>query len=263
MTKFATSVLLATTFVYFGGQSSSSAFAFTPTSSAVVHIRPSAVASSVILAAAGDSSSSNDAEAADVIPTASLVLSRRYLLSTAAAISASSSLLSYPIFSASAATAADAPTGTVVVVGATGQTGKRILDRLLSSSSAKIIAGVRNVSKATNALSSSSLVVKDALANKAIEFRSLDGKLSQLFSVNRLLIFCISFLYSFFPNKHTHARSLSISSKSIQLHPTPSNRSLPSSPRPPPSSSQSVSFLPTHSKWPRQPTRWIISGPLN
>ncbi|GKY97018.1 hypothetical protein MPSEU_000660600 [Mayamaea pseudoterrestris] len=52
---------------------------------------------------------------------------------------------------------------TVVVAGATGQTGRRILERLASQSSLKVIGGVRNVDKATQALSESSTVVRGAM----------------------------------------------------------------------------------------------------
>ena len=175
----AASVLLSATLVaVFGGQSATT-YAFSTTPLSAFHCRPAAFSesSSSVLLAAANSDDVTDSDN-DRMMTSS-VLSRRSLLSSAVAISASSTLLSYPIFSASAS--ADVNVGTVVVAGATGQTGKRILDRLLSSSSssssAKIIAAVRNVNKATNALSSSSPVVKEALTNKAVEFRSLDGEL--------------------------------------------------------------------------------------
>lgn len=177
-----TSVALATLLVILVGQSSPLTYAFTaitqPIPLSTFHCHPTLKAS-----ASGDDHRDQAHESFATSPTvASSVFSRRSLLSSAIAISSSSSLLSYPISPASAAVADD-PTGAIVVAGATGQTGKRILDRLLassssSSSSSKIIAGVRNVSKATNALSSSSSVVKDALVNKSVEFRSLDGKSS-------------------------------------------------------------------------------------
>lgn len=173
----ASAALFATALVFFGGPSS--AFTTTSLTSSAIHRRPAFTASSVILSAATGESTINDDDANFMTPSASSMsmFSRRSLLSSAVAITASTSLLSYPIYPASAA-ADDAVSGTVVVAGATGQTGKRILDRLLSTSasSAKIIAGVRNVDKAMNALSSSSSTVKDALANKAVEFRSMDGE---------------------------------------------------------------------------------------
>lgn len=177
------SVLLSATLVaVFGGQSATTTYAFSTTPLSAFHCRTAAFSesSSSVLLAAANSDDVTDTDSDDDRMMTS-TLSRRSLLSSAVAISASSTLFSYPIFSAFAA-ADDAASGTVVVAGATGQTGKRILDRLLtssssSSSSAKIIAAVRNVGKATNALSSSSPVVKDALANKAVEFRSLDGEL--------------------------------------------------------------------------------------
>jgi nucleoside-diphosphate-sugar epimerase len=185
--KFAASAtLLTTALVLFGGPSS--AFTTTSLTSFSIHCR-SASASSVILSAVTGESNiddSHDDDASFMTPFSSSMFSRRSILSSAVAITASSSLLSYPIYPASAA--ADSVSGTVVVAGATGQTGKRILDRLLSTSasSAKIIAGVRNVDKAMNALSASNPTVKDALAIKAVEFRSLDGEFS-IIDTNSLL----------------------------------------------------------------------------
>ncbi|KAL3757087.1 hypothetical protein ACHAWU_002926 [Discostella pseudostelligera] len=189
----ASAALFATALVFFGGPSS--AFTTTSLTSSAIHRRPAFTASSVILSAATGESTINDDDANFMTPSASSMsmFSRRSLLSSAVAITASTSLLSYPIYPASAA-ADDAVSGTVVVAGATGQTGKRILDRLLSTSasSAKIIAGVRNVDKAMNALSSSSSTVKDALANKAVEFRSMDDTFNFVSICSNAIVYTVA-----------------------------------------------------------------------
>jgi hypothetical protein len=76
-----------------------------------------------------------------------------------------------------------AATQTVVVAGATGQTGRRILERLASQPGVAVVAGVRNVEKATKSLSESSTVVRGAMIQKVpsldaagVELRRLDGE---------------------------------------------------------------------------------------
>ena len=71
----------------------------------------------------------------------------------------------------------------MVVAGATGQTGRRILERLAGQPNTSVIAGVRNVDKATKSLSESSTVVRGAMVQKVpsldaagVELRKLDGK---------------------------------------------------------------------------------------
>ena len=54
----------------------------------------------------------------------------------------------------------------VVVAGATGQTGRRIMERLASKPGLTVIGGVRNVDKATEALSSDSTVIRGAMVQK-------------------------------------------------------------------------------------------------
>jgi len=69
----------------------------------------------------------------------------------------------------------------VVVAGSTGQTGRRILERLAQSGST-VVAGVRNVEKATKALGESSTVLRGAMVQKVegvdvgkgVELRRLD-----------------------------------------------------------------------------------------
>jgi putative NADH-flavin reductase len=55
----------------------------------------------------------------------------------------------------------------VVVAGATGQTGRRVLERLAASTSGlDVVAGVRNVDKATKSLSESSTVIRGAMVQQ-------------------------------------------------------------------------------------------------
>ena len=83
---------------------------------------------------------------------------RRSAMSTAAAFLASAALLP-----SQAAVAATAGIKTVVVAGATGQTGRRILERLAAVEGLSVVAGVRNVQKATQSLAESSTVVRGAM----------------------------------------------------------------------------------------------------
>ena len=66
-------------------------------------------------------------------------------------------------FAEDAVTAAAPTEKFIAVAGATGQTGRRILERLLASGSAPVVGGVRNVETATKALSESSTVVRGAM----------------------------------------------------------------------------------------------------
>eukprot|EP00804_Cyclotella_cryptica_P015384 CCRYP_008014-RA/>CCRYP_008014-RA protein AED:0.05 eAED:0.05 QI:116/1/1/1/1/1/3/724/333 len=99
--------------------------------------------------------------------------SRRTLLSQALA---ATTLFTLPLSSN-----ADDASATVVVAGATGQTGRRILERLASQPNVAVIAGVRNVEKAEKSLSESSTVVRGAMVQKVpsldaagVELRKLD-----------------------------------------------------------------------------------------
>jgi len=99
--------------------------------------------------------------------------SRRTLLSQALA---ATTLFTLPL-----ASNADDGSTTVVVAGATGQTGRRILERLASLPNVAVIAGVRNVEKAEKSLSESSTVVRGAMVQKVpsldaagVELRRLD-----------------------------------------------------------------------------------------
>lgn len=66
----------------------------------------------------------------------------------------------------------------VVVAGSTGQTGRRVLERLANIPGLNVIGGVRNVEKATKSLSESSTVVRGAMVQKvgAIDTSSVELK---------------------------------------------------------------------------------------
>jgi nucleoside-diphosphate-sugar epimerase len=61
---------------------------------------------------------------------------------------------------------AKAALSTVVVAGATGQTGRRILEKLAGKGSLSVIAGVRDVNKATQTLNEASVTVRGAMVQK-------------------------------------------------------------------------------------------------
>ena len=70
---------------------------------------------------------------------------------------------------------------TIVVAGATGQTGRRVLERLAATKGLQVIGGVRNVDKASKSLVESSTVVQDAMSQSvasvdgsAVDLRHLD-----------------------------------------------------------------------------------------
>jgi nucleoside-diphosphate-sugar epimerase len=64
----------------------------------------------------------------------------------------------------------------VVVAGATGQTGRRILERLAAQKGLQVVAGVRNVDKATKSLGEASTVVRGAMVQQvaSIDTSSVD-----------------------------------------------------------------------------------------
>lgn len=68
------------------------------------------------------------------------------------------------------------PRGTVVVAGATGQTGRRVLERLVDQGRYQVVAGVRSVDKAIKSLSESSTVIRGAMVQKvaSVETSALD-----------------------------------------------------------------------------------------
>jgi uncharacterized protein YbjT (DUF2867 family) len=91
-----------------------------------------------------------------------LEMDRRSVLGSAAASLAF--LAVQPSFAVAAGEAAGQTK--VVLAGATGQTGRRILERLAAQPGLEVIAGVRNVDKAAVALSESSTVVRGAMVQK-------------------------------------------------------------------------------------------------
>lgn len=99
-----------------------------------------------------------------VHPQSSSHATRRDVLVGALLSASTVCVLPYP---ARAASASD--DGAVFVAGATGQTGRRILERLASSSSGAsgiVIGGVRNVEKAKKSLSETSTVMRGAMVQR-------------------------------------------------------------------------------------------------
>ena len=82
-------------------------------------------------------------------------------LATVAAAAAASNTLSAPSFAAQ-----QTQLNTVLVAGATGQTGRRVLERLASKERLTVLGGVRDVDKAAKSLSEQSLVLRGAMVQK-------------------------------------------------------------------------------------------------
>eukprot|EP00573_Skeletonema_grethae_P006469 CAMPEP_0201695088 /NCGR_PEP_ID=MMETSP0578-20130828/7154_1 /ASSEMBLY_ACC=CAM_ASM_000663 /TAXON_ID=267565 /ORGANISM="Skeletonema grethea, Strain CCMP 1804" /LENGTH=341 /DNA_ID=CAMNT_0048180881 /DNA_START=82 /DNA_END=1107 /DNA_ORIENTATION=+ len=109
-------------------------------------------------------------------------LSRRDLLTQTISLTATAAATATLSLSPLTATADDtSSTSTVVVAGATGQTGRRVLERLASQPNTSVIAAVRNTDKASKSLSESSTVVRGAMIQKVpsldaagIELKKLD-----------------------------------------------------------------------------------------
>ncbi|KAL7540855.1 hypothetical protein ACHAXR_010439 [Thalassiosira sp. AJA248-18] len=119
------------------------------------------------------------AESEDSINNNDALTSRRAILTQTLAATTASILL--PTFAANADGGEPSSSPTVVVAGATGQTGRRILERLAAQPNTSVIAGVRNTAKAEKALSESSTVVRGAMVQKVpslnaagVELRKLD-----------------------------------------------------------------------------------------
>lgn len=105
-------------------------------------------------------------------------IDRRSLLETGAAAAFTASLaqvwtIPQPAFAAEPSK--------VVVAGATGQTGRRVLERLAGQSGLTVIGGVRDVLKAQKTLSESSTVIRGAMVQQvasvdtsAVELKHLD-----------------------------------------------------------------------------------------
>ena len=157
-----------------------SAAFLSPTTPLTHHHRSSSsvVPSSLLYAQQNDESFDDDITNNDN----AALLTRRSILSSS--LLTSSALLLLPTFTSSTVANADDASSapTVVVAGATGQTGRRILERLASQPNISVIGGVRNVDKANKELSESSTVVRGAMIQKVpslsaagLELRKLDG----------------------------------------------------------------------------------------
>lgn len=81
------------------------------------------------------------------------------------------------LFTVSQSADAAAPK-TVLVAGATGQTGRRIVERLAKDAGTSVIGGVRDVSKAKSELSKSSIAIRGAMIDevKAVDTKGVDLK---------------------------------------------------------------------------------------
>ncbi len=69
---------------------------------------------------------------------------------------------------------------TITVAGATGQTGRRVLERLAAQPGTTVVGGVRNVDKAKKSLSESSTVVRGAMLEKVASVDTSAVALQQL-----------------------------------------------------------------------------------
>uniref|UniRef100_A0A7S4NHV8 NAD(P)-binding domain-containing protein n=1 Tax=Odontella aurita TaxID=265563 RepID=A0A7S4NHV8_9STRA len=117
--------------------------------------------------------------ASDELCDSPAALDRRSALSRAASLALGLPLAASALSVPSPANAADLKT--VVVAGATGQTGRRILERLAGTPGLSVVGGVRNVDKASKALGESSTVVRGAMVQKVgsvdtagVDLRRLD-----------------------------------------------------------------------------------------
>ena len=126
------------------GRSSVVAF-LSPSSPAIISTTAARRPTASLFAAPIESSDDNDAD--DIIITTAFT-TRRAVLSNTLAVAATSLLL--PAFANADESSPSPPVSTnaVVVAGATGQTGRRILERLASRPNTAVVAGVRNVDKA-------------------------------------------------------------------------------------------------------------------
>jgi len=94
----------------------------------------------------------------------SLIDRRKLFGKVASAAAAASVLIPATFLKPAVSNAVDVKT--VVVAGSTGQTGRRVLERLADKAGLEVIGGVRNVEKATKALSETSTVVRGAMVQK-------------------------------------------------------------------------------------------------
>mmetsp|Transcript_7057 Transcript_7057/g.17717 ORF Transcript_7057/g.17717 Transcript_7057/m.17717 type:complete len:345 (+) Transcript_7057:98-1132(+) len=83
-----------------------------------------------------------------------------------AGVALTSAATTVPMAFADEEVAAAPAANKVVVAGATGQTGRRVLERLANAGNLQVVGGVRNVEKATASLGESSTVVRGAMIQK-------------------------------------------------------------------------------------------------
>jgi uncharacterized protein YbjT (DUF2867 family) len=102
-------------------------------------------------------------------PPPGMAMDRRGLLLSIGSGIVMSNILLTPLVSAALAEEGAAAKSTVVVAGATGQTGRRVLERLVADAGKngwQVVAGVRSVESATKSLSESSTVIRGAMVQK-------------------------------------------------------------------------------------------------
>lgn len=140
-------------------------------------VRPTTTTRATARFLAADNNNNNIDEHDD-----SHALDRRSLLTnTAAGVLATTS----SIWSSGATVTWAAEIKKVVVAGATGQSGRRILERLASKQPGlSVVGGVRSVDKATKALSESSTVVRGAMVQKVGSIDTSGVELKHLDVVN-------------------------------------------------------------------------------
>eukprot|EP00986_Skeletonema_menzelii_P003118 scaffold912_cov178-Skeletonema_menzelii.AAC.3 len=155
------------------------ALAFSSISSSSLRASPTASSSALF------ATTSNDEENG--------TLSRRDILTQTITFTTAAATLGLAPLTATADDAAK-PQSTVVVAGATGQTGRRVLERLASQPNTSVIAAVRNTEKASKSLSESSTVVRGAMIQKVpsldaagIELKKLDVASDSVESITGVL----------------------------------------------------------------------------
>ena len=112
------------------------------------------------------------------------LMNRRSVFQRTTAAVSSGILLSSALLSSPLAAVAEDSKADVVVAGATGQTGRRILERLAAKGGGGVIAGVRNVDKATASLAESSTVIRGAMVQKVASVDTSSVSLQHLDVVN-------------------------------------------------------------------------------
>lgn len=119
--------------------------------------------SSVLLSASGNSNDDDNGYG----EAAATAMNRRDAFARASRIAAGVTLATATSGAASFAVGSQpanaAATSKVVVAGATGQTGRRVLERLAQAGNLDVVGGVRNVDKAKESLGEASTVVRGAM----------------------------------------------------------------------------------------------------